>query len=193
MPLFFIANVDRTCCLLCFPAVPFKKPKPTCNETELYDYAIGALGRKMRTVAELKRLLRNRCTEEEAIGEVISRLKDHKYLSDSAYASAYSAFRRDNQKFGRRRVITDLKTKGVHGEVIEKAVDEAYSNVDEVTLARSFLKRKRLGKPADNRAAARIFRTLVRAGFAVSTSIEVLKTWKVEDEVISALEEEAET
>ncbi|HLW55227.1 MAG TPA: regulatory protein RecX [Candidatus Angelobacter sp.] len=177
--------------MLSFGTVAFKKPSQTCDENVLYDYAIGALGRKMRTVAELKRLLRNRCRDEEVIGSVISRLKDHKYLSDSAYAAAYSAFRRDNQKFGRRRVITDLKTKGVHGEVIEKAIDEAYTGVDELELARSFLKRKRIGRPADNRAAARIFRALLRAGFGVSTSIKVLKNWKVEDEVISALEEEA--
>lgn len=180
--------------ILCYPSltVPFKKPKQTCEENVLYEYAIGALGRKMRTVAELKRLLRNRCREEEAIEKVVGRLKDHKYLSDSAYASAYSAFRRDNQKFGRRRVISDLKAKGVHGDVIDKAVEEAFTRVDELKLARSFLKRKRLSKPADNRAAARIFRALLRAGFGVSTSIKVLKNWQVEDEVISALEDEAE-
>jgi regulatory protein len=172
--------------------VPFRKPKQTCDQAALYEYAIGALSRKMRTVAELKRLLRNRCREEDVIGNVIGRLKDHKYLSDSAYASAYSAFRRDNQKFGRRRVITDLKSKGVHGEVINKAIDEAYAGVDELKLARAFLKRKRLGKPADNRAAARIFRTLVRAGFGTSTSLKVLKNWQVEEEVLSAFEEEAE-
>lgn len=171
----------------------FKKPRQTCDPNALYEYAIGALSRKMRTVAELKRLLRNRCREEEIISSVIVRLKDHKYLSDSAYATAYSAFRRDNQKFGRRRVITDLKTKGVHGEVIEKAVDEAYAGVNELTLARAFLKRKRLRKPADNRETARIFRALLRAGFGVSIAIKVLRNWDVEDEVLAALEEEAES
>ena len=179
--------------MLFFSQVPFKKPKQTCDEGALYEYAIGALSRKMRTVAELKRLLRNRCREEEVIGNVIVRLKDHKYLSDSAYAAAYSAFRRENQKFGRRRVITDLKVKGVHGDVIEKAVDEAYAGIDELKLARSFLKRKRLSKPGDNRAAARIFRALLRAGFTTAISIKVLKNWQVEDEVITALEEEAQS
>jgi regulatory protein len=171
-----------------------RRPKRNLlDENSLYDYAIGALGRKMRTVAELKRLLRNRCPEEAVISQVIARLKDQKYLSDSNYATAYAAFRRDNQKFGQRRVVTDLKVKGVHADVIEKAVDEAYSGVDELALARAFLRRKRLKKPATNRDAARIFRALVRAGFAVSASIEVLKTWEVDDEVLSALQEEAES
>jgi regulatory protein len=171
-----------------------RRPKRNLlDENSLYDYAIGALGRRMHSVAELKRKLRNRCPQEATIERVIVRLKDQKYISDSSYAAAYSAFRRDNQKFGRRRVITDLKVKGVHGDVIERAVEEAYSAVDELELARAFLKRKRLKKPANNRDAARIFRALMRAGFGVSTSIKVLKNWDVEEEVLTALQEEAES
>jgi regulatory protein len=171
-----------------------RRPKRNLSdENLLYDYAIGALGRKMRTVAELKRLLRNRCEEEAVINRVIARLKDQKYLSDSSYAAAYAAFRRDSQKFGRRRVVTDLKIKGVHGEVIEKAVDEAYSGVDEIDLARAFLRRKRLQKPASNKDAARIFRALIRAGFGVALAINVLKNWDVDDEMLTTLQEEAET
>src|SRR5262245_37132094 len=146
----------------------------------------------MRSVAELKRLMRNRCPDEAIINHVVTRLKDQKYLNDSNYAAAYSAFRRDNQKFGPRRIITDLKIKGVHGNVIQKAVEEAFSGVNEANLARAFLKRKRLQKPANDKQAARIFRALVRAGFGVGTSIHVLKDWNVEDEVLTALQEETE-
>ncbi len=171
-----------------------RRPKRNLlDENSLYDYAVATLGRRMHSVAELKRKLRNRCPEEGMIERVIVRLKDQKYLSDSNYAAAYSAFRRDNQKFGRRRVITDLKVKGVHGDVIEKAVEEAYSGVDELKLARAFLKRKRLMKPTNNQDAARVFRALMRAGFGVSSSIKVLKNWDVEEEVLTALQEETES
>jgi len=184
-------------CFAILPSVPFKKPKQISDENELYEYAVRALSRKMRTVAELKRLMRLRVPEGEIgqllVNMVILRLKNQKYLSDSAYAAAYSGFRRDNQKFGPRRVITDLKAKGVHGEVIEKAIDEAYAGVDEMQLARAFLRRKRLRKPADNRAAARIYRALLRAGFGTSVALKLLKKWDVEDEVLSALQEEDES
>ena len=179
------------------PFVAFKRPKRTCNTEEaLYDYAIRSLSRRMRTVAELKRLMRPRVPEGE-IGEllinmVILRLKDQKYLNDTNYAAAYSSFRRDNEKFGKRRVITDLKVKGVHADVIEKAVNEAYSSIDEQAQARAFLKRKRLKKPANKKEAARIFRGLMRAGFSVGVAIKVLKNWHVDDELLTALQEEAE-
>jgi regulatory protein len=162
------------------------------DEASLYDYAVAALARRMHSVAELKRKLRSRCQDESTIDRVVARLKEQKYLNDSSYAAAYSAFRRDNEKFGRRRVTTDLKVKGVHSDVIEKAVDEAYATVDEAELARAFLQRKRLRKPENNREAARIFRALMRAGFGVATSIAVLKKWNVDDEVLTAFQEEVE-
>ena len=155
---------------------------------------MGALGRRMRTVAELKRLMRPRVPEGEMgtllVEMVILRLKEQKYLNDANYADAYSSSRRDNDKFGKRRVITDLKIKGVHADVIEKVVDEAYSEVNEEELARAFLKRKRIKKPENNKDTARIFRSLVRAGFGPGTSIKILKSWDVDDEVLLALQEE---
>jgi len=176
--------------------MPFRRPGKISDEASLYDYAVAALGQRMRTVAELKRLMRRRVPEGEIgtllIDMVILRLKDQKYLNDSNYAATYSAYRRDTEKFGRRRVATDLKVKGVHPDVIGKAVDEAYAAVDETELARAFLKRKRLKKPGTDKEAARIFRALMRAGFAMSTSIRVLKDWRVNDELLSSLEEERE-
>lgn len=146
----------------------------------------------MRAVAELKRLLRQRCGDEKIVDRVITRLKDQKYLNDASFAASYSSFRRDNERFGRRRVITDLKVKGVHGDVIEKAIEETFAEVNEQEQARAFLKRKRLRKPASDREAARIFRTLVRAGFSAGVSVRILRNWNVDDEVLSAFQEEPE-
>jgi len=175
--------------------LPFKRPKSILDEAALYEYAIGALGRKMRTVAELKRLLRNRVPRDEAgellVEMIVLRLKEQKYLNDSNYAATYSAFRRDNEKFGPRRVMADLKVKGVHSEIIEKAVHQTFSGVNEERHARAFLKRKRLKKPSNSKEAARIFRSLLRAGFRSGVAIKILKNWDVDDELLSALQEES--
>ena len=98
----------------------------TYDEATLYEYAVGALARKMRSVAELKRLLRRRLPDGDAsealVEVVITRLKAQKYLNDTAYAAAYSSYRKENEKFGRMRVVSDLKARGVHNDVISKAV-----------------------------------------------------------------------
>jgi len=177
------------------PCMPFKRSKKNYDEEALYEYAIGALGRRMRTVAEIKRLMRNRVGAQPhgdlLVEVVVARLKAQHYLNDSRYAESYSRFRKENEKFGRLRVVQDLKAKGVHGDIIEDAVRAAYENINEEQLAREFLRRKRLAKPADQKQAARIFRALVRAGFSSRVIFRILKRWDVDDETISALEEES--
>jgi len=177
--------------------MPFPRPKKKFySEDELYEYAVGALARRMRTVAELKRAFRSRVEDCESeygktlIELVIRRLKDHGYLNDSHYAAYFSSLRRDNQKFGRRRVITDLKVKGVHGDVIDKALETAYEGVSEEKQAREYLGKKRLKKPKDQKESARIFRQLMRAGFGAKTIFTILKKWDVDEETLTALEGE---
>jgi regulatory protein len=178
--------------------MPFSRPKKkSYSEDELYEYAVGALARRMRTVAELKRLMRARVEDAESeygqtlIELVIRRLKDQSYLNDAQYAAYYSSLRRDNQKFGKMRVVTELKTRGVHGSVIEKAVEDAYGGMTEEKQARAYLRKKRLEKPKDRKQAARVFRQLARGGFGARTIIAILKKWDVDDETLSALESES--
>ena len=178
----------------------FSRPKrKSYSEDELYEYAVEALARRMRTVAELKRMMRARIEDSESeygqtlVELVIRRLKDQGYLNDSQYAASFSSMRRDNQKFGRMRVITDLKAKGVHGTVIEKAVETAFEEVNEEKQAREYLRKKRLEKPKDQKQAARIFRQLMRAGFRMKTIFVILKKWDVDDDTLIALEGEGES
>jgi regulatory protein len=179
--------------------MPFPRPKrKTYEERELYEYAVGALARRMRSVAELKRLMRQRVEADTEYGRtlvevVIAKLKEQGYLNDARYAAAYTSYRRDNEKFGRQRVVSDLKARGVHGSVIEKAVESFYEEVSEEKQARAYLRRKRIEKPKDQRQAARAFRTLLRAGFSSRTIFAILKKWDVDDETLSALDSEADS
>jgi regulatory protein len=179
--------------------VPFKRAaKKDYTEETLYDYAIGALGRRMRSVAELKRLMRPRVGHQEdsdkMIEAVVERLKQARYLNDAGYAESYSRYRKENEKFGKIRVINDLKQRGVHGDVINKAIGQTYGDTDEVELAKKFLERKRVRHPESPKDFARIVRMLLRAGFSSRSAFRVLNQWKVEPEVLSALEAEvAET
>ena len=169
-----------------------KKKTALLDENALYDYAVKALGRRMRTVAELKRLMRSRVesggTGEERIDQVIARLKSQRYLNDTSYASSYARLRQENQSFGRRRVQQDLVQKGVHSEVIAKTLNAAYEDVNEEAMARRHLERKRVRQPTNDKETARVMRMLVRAGFSTGVIFRILKKWDVDDEALAALE-----
>jgi regulatory protein len=176
--------------------MPFARSKRILtDEGSLYEYAVGALGRRMRTVAELKRLLRDKVEHSEhgrlLIDVIIAKLKEQRYLNDTNYAASYSSLRKENNRFGRRRVIQDLKQRGVHDDIIDKTVSATYAGTNEEQLARDYLRRKRLKQPQNEKETARIFRALVRAGFGTKTIFTVLKKWNVDDEVLTALETES--
>ncbi|MHB1935121.1 MAG: regulatory protein RecX [Acidobacteriaceae bacterium] len=168
-----------------------KRKREPLDAAALYEYAVRSLGRKMRTVAELKRLMRTRVEPGESgeakVEAVVIRLKEHRYLDDTRYAADYTRMRMDNDRFGRRRVQQDLIQRGVHERVIAKALDAAYSELPEADLARRYIERKRLRKPTNEKETARIVRSMVRAGFSIGTIFPLLKEWKVEESTLEAV------
>ena len=167
-----------------------KKREPV-GEAGLFEYAVGVLARKMRTVRDLRRLMRNRAEEgeagERAMDAVCVRLKELGYLSDTRFAADYTRLRKENEKFGRRRVQQDLMQKGVHKELIATTLATAYDEVDEVALAREYVARKRMKKPAGINAqkeTARVMGRLMRAGFSSGAIYKVLREWDLPEEAV---------
>lgn len=131
--------------------------------------------------------------EPEATGEtkmdaVIARLKEHNYLDDTRYATDYTRMRQENERFGRRRVQQELTQRGVHSEIIGQTLDAAYADQPEADLAWRYIERKRLRKPTNDKETARVVRSMVRAGFSLSTIFALLKKWKVDGETLAAVE-----
>jgi regulatory protein len=171
---------------------PRKTPEPL-DEKQLFAYAVSALGRRMRTVSQLKQLMRQKVEKDEAgalkIDAVVAKLKEYNFLDDAAFAANFTRLRQENQSFGRRRVQQDLMQKGVPTDMATHALDVAYEDVSEEALARQHLARKRLKQPANDKEAARVMRQLMRAGFSSGTIFRILKSWKLPDEILSKLEE----
>jgi regulatory protein len=167
-----------------------KRPEPL-SEAALYDYAVDALGRRMRTVAELTRLMRRRVepgeTGQAKISAVITRLKEYGYLNDADYAANYARLRQENASFGKRRVQQDLAVKGVKSELIAKTLDTIYEDVNEEALARRHLERKGVKQPTNDKEAARVMRMLIRAGFSTGVIYGILKRWNASEEALSGL------
>lgn len=168
------------------------KPRAFLDEAGLYDYAVRALGRLMRTEAELRRLIERRAEPDErgreTVGAVLKRLREHGYLNDAAYAETYARLRQENEKFGARRVRQDLRQKGVRDELAEQAIEARYGATNEETLARQHLERKHIQKPSNEKEAARVIRRLVAAGFSTALIYRILRQWDVPDETLAGLE-----
>lgn len=168
------------------------KPKPHLDESGLYDYAVKALGRRMRTEAELRRLMHARVEPgphgDEVVNTTVARVKLNGYLNDAAYAETYTRLRKENEKFGQRRVRQDLRQKGVSPSLVAKTIGDSYAKTDEENLARQHLERKRIRKPTNEKETARVMRRLVAAGFSTTVIYKILRQWDVPEESLSALD-----
>ena len=166
------------------------KQREPLGEAALFDYAVGALARRMRTERELRRLMAARAEAGDAgaraMDAVVARLKEMKYLSDVRFAATYTRVRKEDQKLGRRRVQQDLAMRGVPRGIAEKQLSEAYADVDELKLAREYVERKRMAKPLNEKEQARAMGRLLRAGFSSATVWKLLREWGVEAEEFEA-------
>lgn len=169
-----------------------RKPAAPLNEAGLYEYAVKALGRRMRSEAELRRLMMGRVEQgergEAVVAAVVARLKERRYLDDQSFAETYARLRKENQKLGQRRVGQDLRQKGVGAELIAETLEARYAGANEEKLAREHLERKRIGKPGNEKETARVMRRLAAAGFSTGTIYKILRQWDVPDEALAGLE-----
>jgi regulatory protein len=168
------------------------KPRPFLDEAGLHEYAVKSLGSRMRSEADLRRLMHARVEPDETgsakITAVIARLKEYGYLDDTAFAENYTQLRQQNEKLGQRRVRQDLGRKGISQEIIGEVVDARYADLSEEALARQHLERKRIRKPEDKKETARVMRRLVTAGFSVGVIYKILRQWDVPDEDLAVLD-----
>jgi regulatory protein len=171
-----------------------KKREPL-GEAALFEYAVGALARRMRTERELQRLMATRAEPGEAgartMDAVVKRLKELNYLSDTRFAEDYTRVRKEHEKLGRRRVQQDLMQKGVRRELVSAAVEGAYEGVDEMALAREYIARKRMKQPSGENAqkeTARAMNRLLRAGFSSRAVYKVLREWDLPEELVEGIE-----
>lgn len=179
----------------------FARPKrrEPVGEAGLFDYAVAALARRMRTERDLRRLMRLRAEDGEAgeiaMDTVVARLREMNYLSDTRFAADYTRLRKENEKFGKRRVQQDLALKGVDKELVASTLAKAYEDVDEAALAREYIARKRMKQPSGPEAKKETVRTmnrLMRAGFSSNAIFKVLRAWGAPVEEIEIEESAAE-
>jgi regulatory protein len=169
-----------------------KSARPPLDEPGLLDRAVKSLAGRMKSERDLRWSLGQRAEPGEAgqraVDAVILRLKELGYLSDERFAADYTRLRQENEKFGRRRVAQGLAGKGIASTLASATLAKAYDDIDEVTLARQYVERKRMKKPEDDKQTARAMRRLLAAGFSSPTVWKILRNWGAEVEEVDVVD-----
>jgi len=103
------------------------------------------------------------------------------YIDDNLYAEVFSRFGARERKWGRFRLLLEMKKRGIAEEVAEKAVSRYFSEEEkeEDVLKRALEKRLRMtGPPEDIAQFKRLYDYLARKGFPSSLILSALAPFK---------------
>jgi regulatory protein len=156
-----------------------RRPRKLAPE-ELFEYAVKCLGARACSTGDLKSKLWRRAANPRDVDPVIDRLTDIGYLNDQRFAENYAAARVENEGFGRMRVLNDLRTRRVSGDLADQAVERALEGKSEAELIDAFIERRMPsianGGPIDDeKKLAAAYRKLCRAGFTSGPVLSALK------------------
>ena len=170
------------------------KTRKELHSQELFEYAVRSLARRAQSSAELRAKLRERAADVSEIDGVIERLREYHYLDDKRFAEQFAAARLENQRFGRARTLNDLRGRRVFRTIVEAAVENAYKDINEVTLIEDYIRRKFRNAPREHlfesdKDLASAYRRLLRAGFRSGAVIPVLKRFAKNPDLLDGVEE----
>ena len=173
-----------------------RSPVPITSQRELYERALRLLTQKSRSQWELRRLLAKRCCEQSLVTAVIDKCIAHGYLDDVQYAIHLARDHAERKRHGRRRVAQELRARGLSAPIVELALQEMFSQVDEGAVLRRAVQARVRNTPGkwDTRKKKKLYDQLVRAGFDTDAILRELRrhqiSMTVESDTVPA--EEAE-
>lgn len=135
--------------------------------------ALNLIGKNLKTKKQLRTYLKDKGYSFRIIDYVLEKLTEYNYINDENYAKIY--VRSVKHKYGKLKIINELKMKGVSERDINEALID-FEPEDEVVLnlAQKYLKNK--DATSDN--ISKLYRFLISKGFGYETVMRVIKSIK---------------
>jgi regulatory protein len=132
-----------------------------------------AVGRRERTVAELRTCLERKRVEPGAIDAAVAELTEAGLLDDARYAQAFADDKRYLDRWGSERIARELQRRGIAPDLIESVVSDRSRDAElESALA---LLAQRAPSVSDDRERDRAWRLLIRRGYEIELAYEAVR------------------
>lgn len=141
------------------------------------DAAYRFLGRRDRTVAEVRERLEADGIEPEVVDAAIEELTRMGYLDDARYAQRFAEDRRTIDAWGVERIERRLMAVGVDPALIADALGDRGA-AEELEAAVAVLRRRFPRVPADDRARDRALGMLVRKGYDLELAYDAIRAYE---------------
>jgi regulatory protein len=147
------------------------------------DAAYRYLGRRDRTVLEVRRHLEGKRVEPSTIDAALRELAGSGYLDDARYAQRFAEDRRELDDWGADRIARRLQAAGVSEADVAAALGGREAGAErEAALA--LLRRRLRSAPASDRERERALGILVRKGYELDLAYEAVRAFEREPESV---------
>lgn len=126
-----------------------------------------------RTEYQLRQKLEENGYPQEVVACAVDYVKSYHYIDDFRYASAYIRSRQGQKS--RLQLKVSLQQKGVSGEVISRALEEAYTEGEEELISKLLEKKHYDPENMERKEKHKIYQYLMRRGFAGETVRRLMK------------------
>jgi regulatory protein len=141
------------------------------------DLAYVHLGRRDRTVSEVRRHLVARGVAEPVVDEAIAELEGQGHLDDARYAQRFAEDRRTIDAWGPERIERRLLAVGVAPVMIEAALG-ARDVAEDLEAAVAVLRRRMARAPSSDRDRERALGVLVRKGYELELAYDAVRAFE---------------
>jgi regulatory protein len=135
------------------------------------------LGRRDRTVAEVRARLEAEQVQAEVIDATVAELQDQGYLDDARYAQRFVEDRRTIDAWGAERIERKLLAVGIDPALIAAALGERGA-AEELEAAVAVLRRRFPRAPAGDRDRDRALGLLVRKGYDLELAYDAVRAYE---------------
>lgn len=138
------------------------------------DLAFRYLGRRDRTVLEMRRYLEDKRVEPAVIEDVLGQLGEQGYLDDERFARQFAEDKRLLEEWGADRIERRLSTLGIPAEIVRGVVG-GRGRDGELEAALALLRRRFPALGEEPREQQRAFGVLVRKGYDTELAWDAIR------------------
>ncbi|MBR2468138.1 MAG: RecX family transcriptional regulator [Clostridia bacterium] len=135
--------------------------------------AVTLLGKNLKTKKQMRDYLKGKGYIPQIINYVLDKLCEYNYINDINYATIY--VRSVKHKYGKIKIVNELKMKGVSEKDIDFVMQEFETDAEDImALANKYLKNKEI----TTEILSKMYRFLLSKGFEYDDVSAVIKSFK---------------
>jgi len=139
------------------------------------------LASRDRSEHEMRSRLKEIGFGPDVVEQTVAKLREQGYLNDARFAVDFARSQLATHPVGRRELEWRLRNKGLADAIVAEAVEAAYAERDERTLALELARarvRRYRNEPDERKVKKRVADFLARRGFSWEIISDILEQWQ---------------